>query len=251
VTHHDTIPDFCAGTTIRSATNGAWSNPATWTPARVPGSNDVVLVSADAFMGAPVACTGIAGALNFVTGSNTRLWAGNGLVYAPGSLQVGTASAPVVPCALGYARCSIRDRLWTLAALSRWLTRRGLSVIDLRPDIVVAFLRPRTQRVRVHRGAAATLRLFLTYIEQLQDSRENPHRRRAPPFRALQAPADGLISASRTLARRSWRSAGALEHPTERIQLSRPRQAIERCGVTPAPDVRRSCLGHLHDSSCT
>lgn len=68
--------------------------------------------------------------------------------------------------ALGYARDSIRDRLWTLAALGRWLKRRGLSVVDLRPDIVAAFLRPRTQRARVHRGAAATLRLFLEYLEQ-------------------------------------------------------------------------------------
>jgi site-specific recombinase XerD len=68
-------------------------------------------------------------------------------------------------CALGYARDSIRDRLWTLAALGPWLTRRGLSVIDLRPNIVAAFLRPRTQRARVHRGAAATLRLFLEYLK--------------------------------------------------------------------------------------
>lgn len=68
--------------------------------------------------------------------------------------------------ALGYARDSIRDRLWTLAALGRWLKRRGLSVVDLRPDIVAAFLRPRTQRARVHRGAAATLRLFLECLEQ-------------------------------------------------------------------------------------
>lgn len=71
-----------------------------------------------------------------------------------------------VLCALGYARYSIRDRLWTLAALGRWLTRRGLSVVDLRPDMVAAFLRPRKQRARVHRGGAATLRLFLEYLEQ-------------------------------------------------------------------------------------
>ena len=70
-----------------------------------------------------------------------------------------------VLCALGYARYSIRDRLWTLAALGRWLKRRGLSVIDLRSDIVAAFLRPRTQRARAHRGAAATLALFLEFLE--------------------------------------------------------------------------------------
>ena len=67
--------------------------------------------------------------------------------------------------ALGYARYSIRDRLWTLAALGRWLKRRGLSVVDLRPEIVAAFLRPRTQRARVQRGAAATLAVFLEYLE--------------------------------------------------------------------------------------
>ena len=66
---------------------------------------------------------------------------------------------------LVYARDSIRDRLWTLAALGRWLKRRGLSVVDLRPDNVAAFLRPRKQRTRVHRGAAATLRLFLECLE--------------------------------------------------------------------------------------
>lgn len=67
--------------------------------------------------------------------------------------------------ALGYARNSIRDRLWTLAALGRWLKRRGLSVVDLRPAIVVDFLRPRKQSARVHRGATATVRLFLEYLE--------------------------------------------------------------------------------------
>jgi len=71
-----------------------------------------------------------------------------------------------VLCALGYARDSIRDRLWTLAALSRWLTRRGVSAVDLRPDMVAAFLRPGKQRARVHRGASATLHLFLEYLEQ-------------------------------------------------------------------------------------
>lgn len=71
-----------------------------------------------------------------------------------------------VLCALGYARDSIRDRLWTLAALSRWLTRRGVSAVDLRPDMVAAFLRSRKQRARVHRGASATLHLFLEYLEQ-------------------------------------------------------------------------------------
>ena len=41
---------------------------------------------------------------------------------------------------LGYARSSIRDRLWTLAALGKWLKRRGLAATDLRRDIIAAFL---------------------------------------------------------------------------------------------------------------
>ena len=67
--------------------------------------------------------------------------------------------------ALGYTRASIRGRFWTLAALGRWLKRRGLSIRDLRPAITVAFLHQRTQRGRVRRGAAVTLRLFLEHLE--------------------------------------------------------------------------------------
>jgi integrase/recombinase XerD len=91
-----------------------------------------------------------------------------------------------VLCALGYARDSIRDRLWTLAALGRWLTRRGLSVVDLRPDISAAFLRPRKQRARVHRGAAATLRLFLEYLEQ-EAVIPSPPSRSSTPVERLKA----------------------------------------------------------------
>jgi site-specific recombinase XerD len=70
-----------------------------------------------------------------------------------------------VLCALGYPRHSVRDRLWTLAALGRWLTRRGLSVADLRPAIVATFLRSPAQHARVQRGAPVTLRLFLEHLE--------------------------------------------------------------------------------------
>src|SRR5262245_61692814 len=39
------IPDFCAASTITSVATGAWSNPSTWSPARVPAANDVVNVA--------------------------------------------------------------------------------------------------------------------------------------------------------------------------------------------------------------
>jgi len=55
---------------------------------------------------------------------------------------------------LGYARSSIRDRLWTLAALGKWLKRRGLAATDLRRDIIAAFLTRRTPRRCIRRGDA-------------------------------------------------------------------------------------------------
>ena len=66
---------------------------------------------------------------------------------------------------LGYARSSIRDRLWTLAALGRWLKRRGRALTDLRPDLTAAFLNRRMPDRRVRRSDAATLRLFLDHLE--------------------------------------------------------------------------------------
>jgi site-specific recombinase XerD len=67
---------------------------------------------------------------------------------------------------LGYARASIRDRLWTVAAFGRWLKRRGPWATGLTRDAAAAFLRRRASRNRVHRGAAATLRLFVEHLEQ-------------------------------------------------------------------------------------
>jgi len=74
-------------------------------------------------------------------------------------------SFAAVLSALGYARASIRDRLWTVAALGRWLKRRGLSATDLTREAAATFLRRRASRSRVHRGAAATLRLLLEHLE--------------------------------------------------------------------------------------
>lgn len=97
---NDMVPDLCASPNIQSARTGAWSDPATWSPARVPGSNDNVRVSSgttvtfDAYMAAAAACVGIDGNLVF-SSSTTRLWAGNILVYQTGYLQVGTASQPI------------------------------------------------------------------------------------------------------------------------------------------------------------
>src|SRR5688572_26609095 len=45
-TPHDTIPDFAEFATISSNQSGNWSNAATWTPARLPGPEDIVAIRA-------------------------------------------------------------------------------------------------------------------------------------------------------------------------------------------------------------
>jgi G8 domain len=101
-TPNDHIPDFCASPTISSsAGSGRWSSPATWSPARVPLTTDRVavapgtVVTFDVQHGAAIRCVGIHGELRFDTAIDTRLWAGEVLVYAGGHLQIGTAAQPV------------------------------------------------------------------------------------------------------------------------------------------------------------
>jgi len=65
---------------------------------------------------------------------------------------------------LGYARSSVRDRLWTLAALAKWLKRRRLRISDLRRHVAAAFLKRRPLARRCH-AEATTLRLFLDHLE--------------------------------------------------------------------------------------
>jgi hypothetical protein len=45
-TPHDQIPDFCATPSIASVASGSWNSPSTWSPARVPSTNDAVRISA-------------------------------------------------------------------------------------------------------------------------------------------------------------------------------------------------------------
>ena len=101
-TPHDHIPNFAADPTIRSAANGAWSSPSTWTPARMPAPGDIVsithTVAFDTASGeAQVIGIGSGGVLRFATSQNTRLRVATLLVMANGTLEVGTATAPVLP----------------------------------------------------------------------------------------------------------------------------------------------------------
>lgn len=162
-----------------------------------------------------------------------------------------------VMSAPGYARYSIRDRLWTLAGLGRWLKRRGLSVMNLRPDIVAApplFLRRPTQRARVPHGAAATLRLFLEYLEQ--EAIISPAPSSSPtPIALLKAEGQARSSPARRprAVARHWVptlvcgrpvSAAPVRHGRHRPagddrrarQLVRHREGIDRLLASPGPD---------------
>ncbi len=101
-TPHDTIPQFAAAPTIQSARTGPWSDPNTWNPARLPTATDVVGVSAGTIvtydtMTGQARTIGIkaGGTLSFRTDRSTRLQVGTLVVEPVGSLEVGTAAAPV------------------------------------------------------------------------------------------------------------------------------------------------------------
>jgi site-specific recombinase XerD len=116
---------------------------------------------------------------------------------SPLGAQLDTFAA--VLSALGYARASIRDRLWTVTAFGRWLKRRGLSATDLTREVVAVFLRRRASRSRVHRGAAATLRLLLEHLETNRII-QPPAPVRAPAMAQLQARYEAYLREDRGLS---------------------------------------------------
>ncbi|MFV0318425.1 MAG: G8 domain-containing protein [Microthrixaceae bacterium] len=96
----DSIPDFAANPTIVSVASGDWSSPSTWSPARVPGSGDVVRIDAahtvdlDVADTAVLAALGIDGTLRFDRDGDRTLTAGTILVYRDGRLEIGTEADP-------------------------------------------------------------------------------------------------------------------------------------------------------------
>jgi hypothetical protein len=95
------IPDFCASATIRSVSSGVWSNPAIWSPARVPGAADVVNVDSgtnvtyDLSSTTAIPCLAVNGRLAFRTDRNTLLTVGTMMIMPIGALEIGTAAMPV------------------------------------------------------------------------------------------------------------------------------------------------------------
>jgi hypothetical protein len=100
-TPHDNIPDFCENPTKSSVGSGSWSSASTWSPSGVPSSNEVVVVNAghtvtfDASTTPSLNCVGIKGTLNFRTSASSQLTAGTVMVYATGTLTMGTTSSPM------------------------------------------------------------------------------------------------------------------------------------------------------------
>lgn len=111
-THHDTIPNFAQAWTVRSAKDGAWSDPASWTPPHVPAVTDIVLITHAVTYDLPtgeVDTVGIAagGVLTFSTAQPTSLTVRTMLVQPQGTLRMGTLATPI-PAALS-AMLFIKD----------------------------------------------------------------------------------------------------------------------------------------------
>jgi site-specific recombinase XerD len=67
---------------------------------------------------------------------------------------------------LGYARATVREQLWLLGDLERWLQRKKLAVADLDQQVVTQFLQNRRRKGRRGRSDARTVRYFLEYLRE-------------------------------------------------------------------------------------
>lgn len=100
-TPHDHIPDFCSAPTIRSVSNGRWSDSHIWSTGQVPASNAAVriepgtTVTFDQRPSARLDCVGVGGVLTFDTQISTSLLVGTLMVYDTGSVLIGSTSAPL------------------------------------------------------------------------------------------------------------------------------------------------------------
>lgn len=95
------LPAFCAAPTASASRDGAWSDAATWSNGRVPGAGDKVAIGPDRSVvydvesAAVISCVEIRGRLSFKPDVNTRLTVIDLSVLLGGTLDVGTATAPI------------------------------------------------------------------------------------------------------------------------------------------------------------
>src|SRR6266436_4572627 len=84
------VPDFCASPTVSSAASGAWSDPATWSPRKVPGAADRVAIGTghnvvyDDSSDTKIGCIDVRGHLSVAADRNTRLKTNNLMVEDQG-----------------------------------------------------------------------------------------------------------------------------------------------------------------------
>ena len=67
---------------------------------------------------------------------------------------------------LGYARSTVREQLWVLGDLGRWLARTGVTVSHLDERLLRRFLVVRRRKGRCHRTEAVTVRRFLDHLRE-------------------------------------------------------------------------------------
>lgn len=76
--------------------------------------------------------------------------------------QLDSFAAYLAQC--GYAAATIRSQLTLLGHFSQWLTRRRCGIDELTDALAGTFVSDCRRRGRLHRGHAATLDQFLTYL---------------------------------------------------------------------------------------
>jgi hypothetical protein len=158
-TAHDHIPNFAANPTISSVLDGSWSNPATWSLARVPSASDTVsirhTVTYDSITGnADVIGIDAGGTFRFSTTQNTRLQVGILQVLPNGALEIGSSSNPI-PASLN-AEITIKNKPLN-AATDPDQFGTGLIAIDGRVVMHGAAKTPTFVRAAVEPRAGQTI----------------------------------------------------------------------------------------------
>jgi len=118
-TPYDTIPNFAQNPTMVTAMDGPWSAPSTWSLGRLPLAADILLINHQVTYDSTTGIADVIGidtgaSLRFRTDIDTKLQVGVVKVFEGGRLEIGTASAPVVPAV--KAELIIRDRPLDLAS---------------------------------------------------------------------------------------------------------------------------------------
>lgn len=67
---------------------------------------------------------------------------------------------------LGYARSTVRERLWVLAEFERWLKRRRLTPVALDEQVLKQFLEKRRRQGRLRRSESRTVHHFLEHLRE-------------------------------------------------------------------------------------